>query len=63
MEIHIGWGKTVTGRVKYLETFLDSKAAVATQYGITANNPILLCYSSGQKNKKAQTKQINQNFH
>lgn len=51
MEINIGWGRTITGRVKYLEAFLGSKPAVATHYGITRNKPILLYYSSSQKKK------------
>lgn len=52
MEINIGWGRTITGRVKYREAFLGSKPAVATHYGITRNKPILLYYSSSQKKKK-----------
>lgn len=49
MEINIGSSRTITGGVKYLEAFLDSKPAVATHYGITMNNPILLYYGSNQK--------------
>lgn len=39
MEINIGWGRTITGGVKYSKAFLGSKPAVATHYGIKIEQP------------------------
>lgn len=44
-----------------MEAFLVSKPAVATQFGITVNYPILLYYSSGQQKKKKKPKPNRQN--